>query len=183
MELIEQPVLNAGTFLLRPFQDSDLDLIHGASKDLYITQITTVPFQGSRQQCLDFIERQRQRTADGTGYSFAIAQSATNIAVGQIGLWLRNAERGRASIGYWVSPQHQRRGVASTALKTISDWGLSYPGIHRVELYVEPWNEGSWRAAERCGFQREGLLRSWEIIGGEAKDLYMYSRIAPTLKD
>ncbi|XAO47539.1 hypothetical protein QMQ05_05155 [Glutamicibacter ectropisis] len=29
----------------------------------------------------------------------------------------------------------------------MSEWGLSYPGIHRVELYVEPWNEGSWRAA------------------------------------
>ena len=49
--------------------------------------------------------------------------------------------------------------------------------IKRLELYVEPWNEGSWRAAEACGFLREGLLRSWEQVGDERKDMYMYSYI------
>ncbi|MGY2744162.1 RimJ/RimL family protein N-acetyltransferase [Arthrobacter sp. UYCu723] len=44
---------------------------------------------------------------------------------------------------------------------------------------MEPWNEGSWRAAERSGYAREGLLRSWQEIGGRRKDLYMYSRLRP----
>ena len=39
---------------------------------------------------------------------------------------------------------------------------------------VEPWNEGSWRAAERAGFVREGLLRSWQRVGDERRDMYMY---------
>ncbi len=43
-----------------------------------------------------------------------------------------------------------------------SRWGLSLPGLHRIELCVEPWNEGAWRAAERAGYHREGLLRSWQ---------------------
>jgi len=182
MELIEQPVLKAAPYTLRPFQNTDVALVQQASMDLYITQITTVPFQGTEQQCLDFIQRQRNRSAEGAGYSFAIADLETDQAVGQIGLWLCNANRGRASIGYWVAPGHQRRGVLNAALQAIGDWALTYPGIHRVELYVEPWNEGSWKAAEHCGFAREGLLRGWEIIGGEAKDLYMYSRlkISPT---
>lgn len=46
-----------------------------------------------------------------------------------------------------------------------------------MELYVEPWNEGSWKTAENCGYMREGLLRSWEEIGGVRKDMYMYSRL------
>lgn len=178
MELIEQPVLKATPYYLRPFSLQDIPLIKQASTDSYITQITTVPPQGEHQQCVDFIHRQWSRTTDGTGYSFAIADSATEQAVGQIGLWFHDARHGRASIGYWVGPEHRRQGIASCALRTLADWALEYPGIHRIELYVEPWNEGSWRTAERCGFQREGLLRGWKLVGNEPKDMYMYSRVA-----
>ncbi|WGM20725.1 GNAT family N-acetyltransferase [Paenarthrobacter sp. OM7] len=44
---------------------------------------------------------------DGTGYSFAIADSSSDQAVGQIGLWLKDLSQGRASIGYWVAPSHR----------------------------------------------------------------------------
>lgn len=37
-------------------------------------------------------------------------------------------------------------------------------------------------AAERSGFVREGTLRSWLEIGGQRKDMYMYSRL-PTRKE
>ena len=54
-------------------------------------------------------------------------------------------------------------------------------GVFRMELHVEPWNEGSWRAAERIGYQREGLLRSWRFIGDERRDLYLYSLLRSDL--
>lgn len=63
----------------------------------------------------------------------------------------------------------------------ISRWGLGLPDIHRLELYVEPWNEASWRAAEQVGYQREGLLRSWESIGDQRRDMYMYSLLRSDL--
>lgn len=50
-----------------------------------------------------------------------------------------------------------------------------------MELYVEPWNEGSWRAAERIGYAREGLLRSWQRVGDERRDMYMYSLLPEDL--
>jgi RimJ/RimL family protein N-acetyltransferase len=58
---------------------------------------------------------------------------------------------------------------------------LSLDGIHRVELYAEPWNEGSWRAAERVGYRREGLLRSWQQVGARRRDMYMYSLLPDDL--
>ncbi|WP_309993524.1 GNAT family N-acetyltransferase [Paenarthrobacter nitroguajacolicus] len=109
-----------------------------------------VPASGSRQAALAFIERQHQRLVDGTGYSFAIADSSSDQAVGQIGLWLKNLSQGRASIGYWVAPIHRGKGAASSALGALAAWGLAQPGIHRLELYVEPWNEGSWTRISFC---------------------------------
>lgn len=180
MQLSEQPVLGAGNYLLRPFEFDDIPSVRQAAADPYIPLITTVPVHGTEDEYRQFIERQHQRVTEGSGYSFAIAQKRTNLAVGQIGFWLRNAMDGRASIGYWVSPLHRREGIARQALLAMSEWGLNYPGIDRLELYVEPWNEGSWRTAESCGYMREGLLRSWERVGDTRKDMYMYSRMRPT---
>lgn len=177
MKILEQPILDANSFRLRPFLDKDVVAVQQASADQYISHITTLAFESTREQALSFIQRQRQRVIDKTGYSFAIADAGSDLVVGQIGLWLRNADRGRASIGYWIAEEHRGRGIITRALETLSTWALAHPGIHRLELYVEPWNLASWHAAQACGFEREGLLRSWEIINGEPKDLYMYSRL------
>lgn len=180
MQLLEQPVIDAGAYRLRPFQHSDIPTVRQASADSYITQITTVPVQGTEAEYADFTERQHRRVAEGSGYSFAIAEATTDRAVGQIGFWLRNANHGRASIGYWTAPEYRRRSVAKHALEALARWGLEHPGIERVELYIEPWNEGSWRTAEACGFEREGLMRSWEQVGAARRDMYMYSRLKDT---
>jgi ribosomal-protein-alanine N-acetyltransferase len=51
--------------------------------------------------------------------------------------------------------------------------------IPRRELYAEPWNQASIQTAEKAGFRGEGLLRSWQAVGGERKDMIMHS-LLPT---
>jgi ribosomal-protein-alanine N-acetyltransferase len=56
-------------------------------------------------------------------------------------------------------------------------WAGLLDTLERIELFVEPSNEGSWRVAEACRYQREGLLRGWQQVGATRKDMYVYSRI------
>lgn len=169
------PRIEHAPVVLRKFDDSDTGIVLSASTDPLIPLITTVPAGGGADEALAYIQRQWQRLPSGEGYSFAIADIVTGAAVGQIGLWLRDLNQGRASTGYWIAPEHRRRGYASAALAAISRWGLTLDGVYRIELYVEPWNQGSWRAAEQAGYLREGLLRSWQQVGDERRDMYMYS--------
>lgn len=175
MGLPEMPVLTRSPVILRAFTDADADLVCSVADDPYIPLITTVPTSGTLPDALAFIERQHERLASGTGYSFAITDETTGEAVGAIGLWLRDLAAGRVGTGYWIAPAHRRRGFMVAALDAISRWGLSLPGVHRIEMQVEPWNEGSWRAAERVGYLREGLMRSWRQIGADRRDMYLYS--------
>jgi RimJ/RimL family protein N-acetyltransferase len=171
------PSLRGERIMLREFRADDAALISEASEDPVIPLITTVPASPGVTEALAFIDRQHSRLTSGQGYSFAIARKDTDEAVGQIGLWLRDIASGRASVGYWIVASARRRGYASDAIAVLTVWGLSLPEIHRLELYVEPWNEGSWRAAEQNRYRREGLLRSWQTVGGERRDMYMYSRL------
>lgn len=173
------PRLSHGEVVLRAFEDRDVALVQSVADDPLIPLITTVPTSDSREDALAFIARQHDRLTTGAGYSFAIADRGTDRAVGSIGLWLREVDEGRASTGYWVASEFRRRGYVAAALQALTSWALSLDGVERVQLYVEPWNEGSWRAAERCAYQREGLLRSWQEVGGERKDMYMYSVLRP----
>jgi [ribosomal protein S5]-alanine N-acetyltransferase len=178
---IEMPVITRPPIVLRAFRGEDAGLIQSVAGDALIPLITSVPASGDASDARAYIERQHERLASGAGYSFTIADALTSEAVGQAGLWLRNLDEGRASTGYWVAARFRQRHYATAALGAISRWGLSLEGIHRVELYVEPWNEGSWRAAERVGYVREGLLRSWQQVGTERRDMYMYSLLPEDL--
>ncbi|MEU6788662.1 GNAT family protein [Nonomuraea angiospora] len=169
------PELPVGeSFLLRPWRLDDVVVVEEASTDAYIPLITTVPSRYSEEEGEAFVRRQWSRATDGVGYSFAIAETGGR-AVGQIGLW--PGPHGRASVGYWVAGSARGRGVARAALGTISSWGLEQLRIPRLELNVEPWNAPSWKAAERAGFVREGLLRGWQEIGGERRDMFVYSKL------
>lgn len=166
-----------GPVVLREFSDDDLPMVLELSTDPYIPLIGTLPQNATRQEGLDYIERQRGRLAEGRGFSFAIAEAATGRAVGGIGLWLSGLVHGRADAGYSVAPSARGRGLAAAALTALTSFAWTIPGLHRVELYIEPRNTGSVRTAERAGFQREGLLRSHQEIGGQRRDMLLYSAI------
>ncbi|EMY32657.1 hypothetical protein D477_019046 [Arthrobacter crystallopoietes BAB-32] len=168
-----------GPVVLRPFRDSDAAVVAELSRDPYVPQISTVPPAATEEEGTDWILRQNGRFAQGMGYSFAIADAATDQALGQIGLWLKAVETGRATAGYLVAPSARGQGVAAAALIALTKFAWTLPLLHRVELYIEPWNEASIHTAEAAGYEREGLLRSHQEIGGERKDVLLYAAIRP----
>ncbi|MFJ2023410.1 GNAT family N-acetyltransferase [Streptomyces sp. NPDC087897] len=170
------PSLSAGPdFVLRPWEMSDLPLVREASLDPYIPLITTIPARYSDVAAEAFVRRQWDRAATGAGYPFAIVRSRDRRPVGAIGLWLHELPEGRASLGYWLVPSARGQGVARAALRTVSGWALRDLGVPRLQLYIEPWNTASARIAEETGFRREGLLRGWQRVGDERRDMAVYA--------
>jgi RimJ/RimL family protein N-acetyltransferase len=168
-----------GAVLLRPFTDDDLPMVLDSATDPYIPSIGTLPGSATEAEALAWLERNRGRWAEGRGFSFAIAEAATGRAVGAIGLWLTELPHGRAEIGYSVMPSARGRGYAAEALLAVTGFAWTIPELHRLQLHIEPWNTASIRTAERAGFTREGLLRSYQEIAGRRRDMLLYAAIRP----
>jgi RimJ/RimL family protein N-acetyltransferase len=164
---------------LRGFTDDDIYLAFELGDDPYVPLIGSLPARPTAEQALEWISRQRGRLAEGKGLSFAIADAESDQAVGAIGLWLQNLSAGRATAGYSVAPAHRGRGTASSALRALTAFAWTIPGLHRIELYIEPWNSNSSRVAEATGFRREGLLRSHQEIWGTRRDMLIYAMTRP----
>jgi ribosomal-protein-alanine N-acetyltransferase len=166
-----------GPVVLRRFSDLDVPMVQELSTDPYVPLIGTLPPNASQQEAQGYIDRQIGRLAEGTGFSFAIAEAGTGRAVGSIGLWLQSLARGRATAGYSVTPSARGHGFASAALTALTSFAWTLPALHRIELYIEPWNVGSVKTAEHAGYEREGLLRSHQEIGGHRRDMLLYAAI------
>lgn len=166
-----------GQVVLRPFDPADTPLAHALGTDPYVPLIGSLPPHPSPQQALEWVQRQRRKHSEGTGFSFAIADAESGTAIGAIGLWLRDLPEGRATAGYSVSPEHRGRGVAGSALLALTTFAWTIPPLHRIELYIEPWNTASIGVATAAGYRREGLLRSHQWIGGTRRDMLLYAAI------
>ncbi len=136
------PTLSAGPYKLRPFVDADIAAIEEASSDRQITEITTVPEVFSHNEGMAFLSRQHERARFADGYSFCLAEGLTDRAVGSVGLWLRDAEFGRAD--HWLLGRAgvpwERRG-----------WPWTQSRLHVRLRY--PWHPpitAPHRTLERC---------------------------------
>nr|WP_202523416.1 GNAT family protein [Kitasatospora sp. SID7827] len=161
---------------MRGWTEPDAELLRAAAADPYIPLTTTVPSPYSDAAAAAYLARQRRRTAIGTGYPFVIVDP-DGRAVGGLGLWTGEVPlRGWATVGYWVAPAFRRRGAAGAALAAAADWALGELALPRLELYVEPWNTGSIRTAERAGFRRTGLRPAHQLVDGRPRDMWHYAR-------
>lgn len=173
------PLLSGELVCLREWRETDIAVVQEASRDPLIPLVTTVPPTADEPEALAFIRRQHDRLLTRSGYAFAITDREDR-AVGHIGLFF--ADGARASAGYWVARSQRGRGYATDALRALTDWAIGLEGLDRVELSVEPWNEASWRVAERAGYEREGLLRAWKRLDGRPSDMYMYAQLTENAK-
>lgn len=81
-------------------------------------------------------------------------------------------------MGYIIhDPADRGAGKASEAVRLFSDYlFVTLPDFYRLQLIIEAWNVPSWKLAERCGFVREGLLRSAGFGSGDPADCFIYCR-------
>jgi RimJ/RimL family protein N-acetyltransferase len=91
----------------------------------------------------------------------------------------------RAQVGYVVHRPHWGRGLATLAVRELVSRLNARPEIQRVWATCALDNPGSARVLDKCGFEREGVLRNWAIypaLGGRAVDNYSYVHVTPLSK-
>src|SRR4051794_8743922 len=92
------------------------------------------------------------------GSAYAIADKQTDRLLGGIGVSQVVRSRGQGEIGYWVGPWARGRGVATDAVRTLSEHALR-TGTARLELLTHWANTASQRVALAAGYRREGVRR------------------------
>jgi ribosomal-protein-alanine N-acetyltransferase len=85
--------------------------------------------------------------------------------------------RRSAEIGYWLGEPYWGRGLATEALRAVTEYAFQTFDICRLEAGVFEWNPASARVLEKAGYAREGTLKSSAVKYGVPRDQFIYARI------
>jgi ribosomal-protein-alanine N-acetyltransferase len=96
---------------------------------------------------------------------------------------LRLSSTQQAGTGYVLARDAWGQGYATEALRAMRDLAMRL-GVLRITAVCHPEHQASWRVMQKCGFTREGILRSHaqfpNLAPGMASDVLCYSYIFDT---
>jgi len=156
---------------LREWRESDIPAIVEACQDPEVARWTNVPSPYGEEHAREFVAHGIPGRQDDL--HFAVVDADSDALLGSIGIW--TVQEGVGEIGYWVAASARRRGVAVRSVRLLVAWAFEARGYARIQLHTLPGHEPSARVAERAGFKREGLLRSFAMMKGGRTDIVMFS--------
>lgn len=174
--------LHDGPTALRPWRDSDIPALVDACQDPEIARWTRVPWPYGHADARLYLQQRHDALHAGVTAPYAVVDRAGDSLLGSISLIRFVWEDGRAEVGYWLSREARGTGHAVRALRLICRWGFDGLKLERIELLAATGNVPSQRVAERAGFTREALLRSYFAHGQKRHDMIAYGLLADEIQ-
>ena len=166
-------MISTSRLLLRTFALADVDrLLVMSGEDGMRRWIPDQVYRDARHAeevvraliaCTDLAPDPRSRP-----YVLGIEHGETGLLIGHVGL---SAARGSVEIGYAIAQPYQGTGLATEAVRAMSEWGLATLGLPEVLGIVAVDNLASRRVLEKAGFVRIG-----ESVDGRSDAVLVYRR-------
>lgn len=173
--------------VVRPQRDTDTPRMAEACRDERTRYwLAGLPDGYDDDTAQQHIDACRERHAEGTRITWAIADPATDALLGEVSLMGRPLTRSdEAEVGYWAHPDARGRGLMTEAVDLIVRWAFGPdPGLslERISLRAAEENTASRRVAEAAGFSLVGRQRRAETLrNGTVLDLMEYDVVPADL--
>lgn len=112
-----------------------------------------------------------------TAMRFAICEADDRRLIGTVGFHSILHGSRTAELAYDLHPAQWGRGVMARSAEALVRWGFETQRYVRIQACVHPRNARSIAVLERLGFDYEGRLRNYRLVGGVPADFLMYARL------
>jgi RimJ/RimL family protein N-acetyltransferase len=161
---------------LVPLGEEHLADVRALLEDPEVLRFTRIPEPPPEDFPERWLERYEQGRREGSREAFAALDGDGRF----VGLALAptiDREDGEVELGYIVPRAERGRGVATAMLRELTRWAFESAGAQRVVLIIDVENPASERVADRCGYVREGVMRSIHLKQGIRVDAALWSRL------
>lgn len=169
-------MINAPPLTLRRWRLSDAGAIvrHANNRKIWLNLRDRFPYPYTFADARAWVA---MRAADaGPAANFAIEFESE--PVGAIGLeFLSDVHRMTAEIGYWFGESIWGRGLATIAVKAMTEYAFATFELNRIQAMVFDWNPASARVLEKAGYLMEGRMRNFIFKDQRVGDALMYGRL------
>jgi RimJ/RimL family protein N-acetyltransferase len=167
--------LESARIILRHLRDADLPSFLAYCNDPEVVKYQTWESM-STQEAHEFVQEQKilQPGVPGQGFQFAIELKETGKLVGDCGFRIQQDTQ-QAEIGFTLSRDYQRKGLASETISCLLDYAFLHLGLHRIFAITDCQNGPCVALLERLGLRREGHFLQNVWFKGKWADEYLYA--------
>lgn len=158
--IVNQPVIEAGRFVLRPVRKSDVGLLELFAGDERVARFTrSIPHPLPPGATEAFVVRSQQDNPDEYVWVMDGAAHGLSEVLGVVGL--KPIGPDQSEIGYWVAPAYWNTGLASEAVTAI----LAANPLRNSSIVAAVFqdNPGSARVLTNAGFDYIGAAEAFSI--------------------
>ena len=134
-------------------------------------------FLSLRQETKTELEKTYDNLKDAQWF---FVQKKDGTKIGYVAHFL---EAGETEVGYFIVPSERSKGYVSEAIEIMVDYLFLSRDVVRVQAKADPENMASWKALEKAGFKREGVLRKTDYCRGKWCDDCLYSILREEWKE
>ncbi len=157
--------IEASTFALRPWRKGD---------EASLARHARFPHPYTRADAEDWIRRVESEGEPPRCFAIVLdGQPVGGIGFGP----LEDVNRRTAEVGYWLGETYWGRGIATEALRLVSDYAFSSFELDRLQAGVFEWNAASCRVLEKAGYAFEVRIHKSIFKDGQLIDGFLYARL------
>ncbi len=175
-------MLRSANFVFRPLVPEDAPGFVDAVLESTSTLAPWMPWahEGyAMAEALAWIDWCQQGWQERSSFEFGIFDRESGAFAGGCGLNQFNQLHGHCNLGYWVRQSFQRRGAATDAIRTLSDFAFTELPLGRIEIAVAIGNAASLGAARKAGALEEVVARNRLKLGERFIDAHVLSLVPP----
>jgi ribosomal-protein-alanine N-acetyltransferase len=160
--------------VLREYSESDLERLVNLANNQNVSRylVSTFPYPYTRDDAEWWI-------GTGSKQNGAVTRviEYQGLFVGSVGISPQSGWRDHlGEIGYWVAEEYWGKGIATAALRQMTDYGFANRQFRKLYAPVLGPNVASMSVLEKCGYQREAILRDEVQKGGVYFDIHHFAR-------
>jgi RimJ/RimL family protein N-acetyltransferase len=158
---------------LREWRDDDVAALVAIYDDPEIDRWTPVVSPFGPEAARAYLASAREKRAEGRGAQLAVTTDG-QLPLGEILLFRSATDPRDLELAYGVGPAHRGQGLASRAVRLVTEYATRHLRPRRVVLCIEAENAASEAVARSTGFEvtddepvlrkqkdREVVLRTW----------------------
>lgn len=168
--------LEGDGFRLRGWRSGDEPSLvrYANDREVWRNLTNRFPHPYTPRDAQDWIRRQES----GGDHELAFAIDIEGEAVGGIGITPRDDLQVKvAEIGYWLGQPFWGRGIATAAVRLVTEFAFSRYDLVRICANVLEWNRASARVLEKTGYTCEARLRKNIFKDGHIIDSFLYAKL------
>ncbi len=171
----------SGQIELTPFRIGDEpNLVKYLNNQIIFQNTLHIPYPYSETDAKNWLLTVAEKLEENVGEEtqFAIRHADFGV-IGGIGVFFHSGRDGhRDELGYWIAEPFRGQGLMTKVILAFSGFQFQIrPQLVRLEAFVFDFNLASLRVLEKCGFEKEGFHRKYQLKKGKFLDAFSLAKI------